>query len=167
MTNNPLSSSNCDKCYLVSGMVERYVYEETLYATVIRIIAGDQLSYLTMQHSQACSPLIVYTTTCAICHSVYHPSSKAVAHSCGHSYHARCGGEAPACVLCTGSSQEEQAADQSQAPDSIEEPSVGLDDTQLEGIRRVKALSFGGSRLQFLDELSTPRGGPPTDNAST
>ncbi|XP_042868274.1 vacuolar protein sorting-associated protein 8 homolog [Penaeus japonicus] len=152
--------------HLLKGMVERYVYEETLYATVVRIIAGDQLSYLTMQHSQACSPLIVYTTTCAICHSVYHPSSKAVAHSCGHSYHARCGGEAPACVLCTGSSQEEQAAEQSQAPDSIEEPTVGLDDTQLEGIRRVKALSFGGSRLQFLDELSTPRGGPATENSS-
>lgn len=45
-------------------------------------------------------------------------------------------------------------------------PQVGLDDTQLEGIRRVKALSFGGSRLQFLDELSTPRGGPATENSS-
>lgn len=35
---------------------------------------------------------------------------------------------------------------------------VGLDDTQLEGIRRVNSISSGGSRLQFLEELSAPKG---------
>lgn len=61
-------------------MVERYVYEETLYAGVVNMIAEDQLGYLTIQHSQAASPLVIYSTTCAICHSVYHPASKAVAY---------------------------------------------------------------------------------------
>ncbi|KAG7169921.1 Vacuolar protein sorting-associated protein 8-like [Homarus americanus] len=146
--------------HLLKGMVERYVYEETLYATVVRIIAGDQLKYLTLQHGQACSPLVVYTTTCAICHSVYHPSSKAVAHSCGHSYHAHCGGESSSCVLCTGSSQEEQPTEETETNNTKTQPMVGLDETQLEGIRRVRVLGSGGSRLQFLEEISTPRGGP-------
>ncbi|KAK8727977.1 hypothetical protein OTU49_009327 [Cherax quadricarinatus] len=145
--------------HLLKGMVERYVYEETLYATVVRMIAGDQLRYLTLQHNQACSPLVVYTTTCAICHSIYHPSSKAVAHSCGHSYHAQCGGESTSCVLCVGSSQEETSAEEMQSNDAKSEPLAGLDETQMEGIRRVRALGSGGSRLQFLEELSTPRGG--------
>nr|XP_045621529.1 vacuolar protein sorting-associated protein 8 homolog isoform X2 [Procambarus clarkii] len=141
--------------HLLKGMVERYVYEETLYATVVRIIAGDQLRYLTLQHNQACAPLVVYSTTCAICHSIYHPSSKAVAHSCGHSYHAQCGGESTSCMLCMGGSQE-NTTEETQPNDSKSEPLTGLDETQLEGIRRVRSLGAGGSRLQFLEDLSSP-----------
>lgn len=35
---------------------------------------------------------------------------------------------------------------------------VGLDETQLEGISRVRVLGSGGSRLQVLENLSAPRG---------
>ncbi|XP_066963121.1 vacuolar protein sorting-associated protein 8 homolog [Macrobrachium rosenbergii] len=143
--------------HLLKGMVERYVYEETLYSGVVNMIAEDQLRYLTIKHSQAASPLVIYSTTCAICHSVYHPASKAVAHFCGHSYHAQCGGEGSSCVLCTGSSQDGQTEEE-QAAETSGTQQVGLDDTQLEGIRRVNSISSGGSRLQFLEELSAPKG---------
>ena len=59
-------------------MVERYTYEETLYNTVVNIIRGDQLKYLTLQKQEGDSPLIACSTTCGLCHSIYHPSSKAL-----------------------------------------------------------------------------------------
>ncbi|KAK3881993.1 hypothetical protein Pcinc_013597 [Petrolisthes cinctipes] len=140
-------------------MVERYVYEETLYATEVRIIAGDQLNYLTQMHAQACAPLTIYSTTCAICHSAYHPSSRALAHSCGHSYHTQCGGESPSCVLCTagGTTKQEKPEDDTQSSDVTPQPAIQLDDTQLEGLRRIRVLISGGSKLQFLENLTNPR----------
>lgn len=148
-------------------MVERYVYEETLYATVVRILAGDQLRYLTQQHSQARAPLVVHSPTCALCHSSYHPSSRALVHSCGHSYHKHCGGESASCVLCTGGGQRDVTTEDPLPSDPTPQPSAGLDETQLEGIRRVRVQGSSGSRLQFLEDLSAPRAGEGSSSVRT
>ncbi|CAL4063747.1 unnamed protein product, partial [Meganyctiphanes norvegica] len=158
--------------HLLQGMVSRYKYEETLYNCVLRIIAGEQLESLTAQKTQAAAPLTVYSTTCAICHHLYHPSSRALVHRCGHSYHPSCGGEGPVCVLCSGAGSQMQAAttqEKDKQTESLEniktldiqetdtQTSI-LDETQLEGIRRVGALYPGGSKLALLEDLAAPKG---------
>ncbi|XP_063851088.1 vacuolar protein sorting-associated protein 8 homolog isoform X1 [Scylla paramamosain] len=112
--------------HLLKGMVERYVYEETLYATVVRILAGEQLCYLTQQHTQARSPLVVHSPSCTLCHSAYHPSSRAIVHSCGHSYHTHCGGESATCVMCTGGGQREVATEEPQSTEQAPQSALAF-----------------------------------------
>lgn len=45
--------------------------------------------------------------------------------SCGHSYHAQCGGESASCVMCAGSTQEEKPTEEIQHNDTSDQPLVG------------------------------------------
>lgn len=46
-------------------------------------------------------------------------------------------------------------------------PQTQLDDTQLEGLKRVRVLISGGSKLQFLESLSNPRRTPNASEGSS
>ncbi|XP_076030226.1 vacuolar protein sorting 8 [Oratosquilla oratoria] len=97
--------------HLLQGMVERYIYEETLYSTVVRIIRGDQLRYLTSQRSHASGPLVIHNTSCSLCHGRFQHTSKAAVHSCGHTYHIECGGQGPQCFICEGGTDVQPGSD--------------------------------------------------------
>ncbi|KAB7507360.1 Vacuolar protein sorting-associated protein 8-like protein [Armadillidium nasatum] len=200
---------------LSADMVERYSYEETLFSTVIRVIQGDQLRYLSQMKAQAASPLPISSSSCSLCRSYYRLSSRAVGfrilkgkpsvitsveclltmiptplvgvclthcrdclsfnvketlkeftsgyHStnilCGHSYHEECGDgdDGSSCVVCAGPSTSRKETKNNKLAQTTQSTELKMDETQLDGLKKVSILDTNIPRLSMFENLKPLR----------
>ncbi|RXG58867.1 Vacuolar protein sorting-associated protein 8-like protein [Armadillidium vulgare] len=141
--------------HLLKDMVERYSYEETLFSTVIRVIQGDQLRYLSQMKAQAASPLPISSSSCSLCRSYYRLSSRAVVFGCGHSYHEECGDgdDGSSCVVCAGPSTSRKETKNNKLAQTTQSTELKMDETQLDGLKKVSILDTNIPRLSMFENL--------------